>query len=337
MILRSSECPMEPIELSDAVKSVLASWSILTILLSILGNTIVLIASLKHKAIKFDKVSVILIENMALADLFDVFFVGLPTTVAILSDQAEVAKFFRENRFGQVVCFIVAHFQYILPLASSIMICALNVSKLLCLMFPLQSHARSPRTGRLIAFVAWTTYLIRFLATVIAHDSPAYGYYEKGFRCYIDDYEISILLIETVMGVLTVMIPGLILVSTLSFLLYYVHKVAGLTRQAVLVNIFITSVFVLSFAPYMARMIWITVGVSPNSEPAETWLWLTAKFINYIFCFSNPLILYLSSASFKSFINAKCSGTIAFVKDICTRVRGLPPDDTQEPLLGDNC
>ena len=326
---------MEPIELSDTVKHALASWSILTVLLSILGNTVVLIASLKHKAIKFDKVSVILIENIAVADLLDVFLVVLPTTVAILSDQAEVAKFFRENRFGQVVCFIVAHFQYLLPLASSVMICALNVSKLLCLMSPLQSHTRSPRTGRVIAFVAWTTYLIRFLATVIAHDSPAYGYYIEAFRCHIDDRTKPILLIDTVMGVLTVMIPGLILVSTLSFLLYYVHKVAGLTRQAVLVNIIITSVFVVSFAPYMAGSVWIMVGVSPNSRPAETWLWLAAYFINYISCFINPLILYLSSASFKSFVNAKCSHAIAIVRDICPRVRRLPPDDPQEPLLGE--
>ena len=326
------EYPIEPLELSDPIKNGLATWCILTMLLSILGNTVVLIASLKDKAVKFDKVSVILIENIAAADLGDAIFIVLPTTIAILSDQAEVAKFFRENKFGQVVCFAVAHLQYIFPLASSIMICALNVSKVLCLVFPLQSHTRSSTTGCLIALAAWSVYSIRFLATLIIQDYPSYGYYEEGFRCHIADLTKPIILVDTVMAFLTVIIPGLILISSLSFLLYFVHKVAGLQRQAVIVNILISSIFAISFAPYVVRQIWTVVGVSPNSKPARTWLWLTAIFINYISCFSNPIILYLTSASFNNFVNTKCSSAMACVRNLGSGFRRLHCEDIHEPL-----
>ncbi|KAL5248748.1 hypothetical protein ACHWQZ_G017811 [Mnemiopsis leidyi] len=333
--------PMERIELSVTVKRVLASWSILTILLSIPGNAVVLIASLKHKAIKFDKVSVILIENIALSDLCDVLFVVLPTTIAILTEQSAIEKFFRENKFGQVVCYSVAHFQYLFPLASSVMICALNISKLLCLVSPLQSHTRPPTMGRLIAVAAWSAYLVRYLATLIIHDKAIYGYWEKGFRCHENDDTGSLILVDTVMGMLTVGLPGLILMITLSFLLYNVHKVAGLQKQAVLVNILISCAFSISFAPYIIREIWVARGVSPNSQAHVvcTWLWLAAIFLNYISCFANPIILYLSSASFKSFIDEKCCRVMVTVKNIAPTPRCLwpVPEDTatQEPLLRD--
>ena len=329
--------PMERIELSVAAKIALASWSILTILLSVLGNTVVLTASLKHKAIKFDKVSVLLIENIAVSDLGDVTFVILPTTIAILTDQSSVEEFFRENKVGKIICYSVAHLQYLFPLASSVMICALNVSKLLCLMFPLQSHTRSPAMGRLIAVLAWTTYLIRYVATLIIKDNVIYGYWEKAFRCHLNDDTGSLLLVDTVMGMLTVGLPGLILIISSSFLLYYVHKVAGLQKQAVLVGIFISSAFAVSFAPYIVRQTWMAAGVSPNNHDQVvcTWLWLAAIFLNYISCFSNPIILYLSSASFKSFVNERCCRIVATVRSIIPRLLVPRPEPSQEPLLAD--
>ncbi|KAL5252277.1 hypothetical protein ACHWQZ_G015151 [Mnemiopsis leidyi] len=325
------EYPLETIELSNTIKRALASWSILTILLSILGNTVVLIASLKHNSIKFDKVSVILIENIAAADLGDVVFVVLPTTAAILSDQADVSEFFSANKFGQTVCFSVAHLQFLFPTASIVMVCALSVSKLFCLMFPLQSYSRSPTVRRIIAFVAWTVYLPRFLVTVLDHDKALYGYYEEGFRCYIDNWTRWLTLVDTVMAFLTVILPWLILVSTVCVLLYYVHKIAGLQRKVVLVNILISFIFAVSVAPYIARQIWM--ATSPNSHPVRTWLWLSALFINYISCFSNPIILYLTSASFKSFVDTRCSSAIASVKNICPRFRRLHVAGAQDPLL----
>jgi hypothetical protein len=281
---------MELIEVSSSLRYFLVAWSILTLTFSLAGNITVLIATMKYKAIKFDKVSVILIENIATADLGDTIFVILPTTWAILADQSNVAHFFSHNKFGELLCYGVAHLQYLFPLASSVMICALNVSKLSCLIFPLRARNRSSTMGYLIAAAAWGAYLIRFAVSLWDHDKVIYGHWEKGFRCGTDELESTSQWVDVVMGLLTVGLPGVLLILTLSLLLCHVHRLVGLQRQAVLVNILISTTFILSFAPYVARMLWIAAGVSTNSHPASCHLWLTAIFINYVLCFSNPVI-----------------------------------------------
>ena len=83
---------MESIEVSSSLRYFLVAWSIFTLTFSLAGNITVLIATMKYKAIKFDQVSVLLIENIAAADLGDTIFVILPTTWAILADQSNVAQ-----------------------------------------------------------------------------------------------------------------------------------------------------------------------------------------------------------------------------------------------------
>ena len=54
---------------NDAQKGLLISWCFFLRIFSIAGNSLVLVAFIKYHALKLAKISVILIENISLADL----------------------------------------------------------------------------------------------------------------------------------------------------------------------------------------------------------------------------------------------------------------------------
>ena len=56
---------------SDAMRYILVFWSLLNFLLSLSGNTLVLVSSIKYHAINLDEVSVILIRYLAVADMMN--------------------------------------------------------------------------------------------------------------------------------------------------------------------------------------------------------------------------------------------------------------------------
>ena len=61
----------------------LNGWGIISVVLSLLGNTFVLVASKHGKAIKLDRVSIVLLENLAVADIGTSLFAILPYLILL--------------------------------------------------------------------------------------------------------------------------------------------------------------------------------------------------------------------------------------------------------------
>ena len=55
--------------LQTGYREVTMTWGCLAFVVSIVGNTVVLVASVRHKAIKLDRISIVLLENLAVADI----------------------------------------------------------------------------------------------------------------------------------------------------------------------------------------------------------------------------------------------------------------------------
>ena len=290
------------IEVPSYTKNLLAAWSIFSIILSLLGNITVLVSSLRYRAIKLDKVSVVLIENIAVADLGDTLLVIIPTTWSLLTNEKTVVHFFTEEPIGKVLCFAVAHLQFLFPLASLFMICALNISKLICLVSPLRSHVRSKIPAYCVAGLAWSAYGLRLLAVEMAGEKVVYGYWEKGFRCGVDIPK-KVSWPDVILMVLFGGIPTIVLSFCVVLMIFYVSRVAEIKREAIVVNILVSVVFVVSVGPAVARVVWLGVKVSDDLLPTCFKLWVVGVFTNYIMSFANPFIYYFSCRSFQDFVN----------------------------------
>jgi len=115
------------------------------IVVTLVGHTTVLVASIKYKAIKLDKISIILMRNLSVADLGMVGCAVVRALNIIHKDQI----------FGTVFCVMVLSAFYIFVFYDTTVICALNICKLSTLLFPLRARIRSAQTGHLIAALMW--------------------------------------------------------------------------------------------------------------------------------------------------------------------------------------
>ena len=116
-----------PSRLEDVV---VAIWCILAFSLSAFGSGITLWATIKHRAIKLNKISVHLMKNIAVADMGFAIFAILPITLAVFSQKWV---------FGTTHCILTEFLFQLFAFVDSNMICALSVSKLLLILYPLKA------------------------------------------------------------------------------------------------------------------------------------------------------------------------------------------------------
>ena len=79
----------------------LCVFNVLIVVLGTVGNLIVLYSSLVHQAIKFDKVTLFFVHNLATADLVMIFLIYTPMLSTILT---------KKWVLGKGVCWLVGYF-----------------------------------------------------------------------------------------------------------------------------------------------------------------------------------------------------------------------------------
>ena len=126
-------------------------WSLLTAVVSLAGNSVILIGTIKHNAIKLDQLSLVLIKNLAVSDIFNTLFTVLPGVVTLYTGRA----LFEDNI---IFCAILSYVQFIFPIFNSLIICALTLNKLLILLKPLRAMSSGERDhviGYSLVGAAW--------------------------------------------------------------------------------------------------------------------------------------------------------------------------------------
>ena len=131
---------------SDAVRYLWAGYFVFVLLSSLLGDTTILIASIKYRAIKLHKVIVVIIQHIAVCDLLisitDVF-VKLVSVIA------------GEWVFGDFLCYFTSYSRYYFNPANLLLICTMTTSKLLTLTFPLRCGTVTRRATHKVCMACW--------------------------------------------------------------------------------------------------------------------------------------------------------------------------------------
>ena len=278
----------------------LATYCFITAIFAAAGNTVVLVASMKYKCIKLDRVSNILIRNIAIADLAYSLCIML---------QVGLALCFNTWPYGDgrdVLCHISTYLQHALAFTDINLICALNIAKLTCIMFPLKARLRSFRMGVVISAVVW---LVANLYPLQAVDRAVYFDY-RSYRCgyvhtqdyweWLDPVNISLFL----------HLPTIIVLITTIWLLFNVRKVTGAHKQAVFTMLPVSIVFCLSYAPigtYFVAEKWIIENAEPEpyNNPWYTGLHRYGMLVKFINNSANPIIYFVTIQSFRKFVLRK--------------------------------
>ena len=285
---------------TDAERAFLIMWSIFTLTLCVPGNLLVLISSIKYQAIKLDKITVILMNNVAVGDIGYALFWVLPTIYSIATD-----KVLLDNFTHGVSCKLLVQARYIFAAVSIFSMVSLNISKLTCLLFPFRSRLRTKRAGYKLVVFLWVLELFaRFsseVTSVVQRGEFMETVYEPlvyGCKYIISNNRTELYeIIFTAVSITVTFGSTFLIFITTVWLIFYVHKVRGIQKESLITLIAVSSVFMLSYLPLVLYFCAQFFGLSLP-------LWFTKfsnliPFLNYA---ANPIIYFLTVKSFGMYV-----------------------------------
>ena len=99
--------------ISSATRVALIILTSLLVLLGLTGNSFVLLASLKYRAIDIDRISILLIENLAAADLLIVIIEFVPMLVTLIAN---------DWILGDIICNVQSYGKFLPFVAETMLI-----------------------------------------------------------------------------------------------------------------------------------------------------------------------------------------------------------------------
>lgn len=277
--------PHEEYHLSPTMRYALITWSVLSTILSLSGNTLVLVSSLKYSAIKLDKISVVMMRNIAVADLGHTVVVILPTIGSLAADRMI---------YGHGMCFVLAYTAYVFSIANAFLIAALNCNKLCCLLFPLRARLATMATGRKIVSVLWVVTVCYLLENIVLKRPVIFEPIID--RCNPDKTDSYWQLVDRINSVVFALIPLVVILTSTAWLLCYVKSRGILRSHNLTLILSVSIVYMVSLGPF------IVYQNQPHRLPE---LYAFSVYVNYVSTIANPFLYYWSSASFKEFVDQR--------------------------------
>ena len=282
--------------LTNPEQAVLVTWTMLVALIAVAGNTFILVSSIRYNAIRLDRISIILIRNLAASDLG--YGLCITTTPVLIITQ--------RNVYGDLACYIISTLSHFFMGTSCIFLSALMASKISSLIFPLHSNIRRYRRGRHISYAIWILMVVFIAVTLTAALIPgdfSVVYSSASFKCFSEFYQKGPLrIVAPIVAIIFFLLPLLVILVTTVWIICYVAKVRGIHRQAVITLMAISAAFVLSYLP--TGVFYLLEEVL--DQDAKSGYWFSALFrfslqaanVNFMV---NPLIYLVTIKSFAGY------------------------------------
>ena len=190
-------------------------YSVIVILLGVVGNGIVLIGSIKYNALEIDKVSLIFIQNLAFFDIWTAINFYLPRFISLIAG---------EWVLGDVLCHITGSLNTF-PIYSEVSIVLLiTFYRLYTLKDPLNMSLTALH-AKIIIVIVWIFNSWYVVALLIQGVRPYYNAAEFGcITLNVDDYTINIC--NTVATFLNVVVPMFVIILGNVAILIIAAKIA---------------------------------------------------------------------------------------------------------------
>jgi hypothetical protein len=317
-------------EPSDLEKYIMMGYYIFVFLSSLIGDPIILIASIKYKAFKLHKFIITLIQHIAVCDLV-VLIICVPPRIANIITK----HFIAESKACMGARMYILTYIYSV---SMYLVSALTLSKLLIFKFPLPAKKWKKKQGNIVCAVIWIMCLIAPLLIFLVEKNK-FKMDDTVFDSEIDDeikLPLSYFLIST--G-LNIVVPCLIaILTTVPTLIILIQgmknskRSRGKVRWQGIVTVVLTAlVFCVSYLPLPAYLYYRYFSEEKPSIHLKKVVF-SLPMLNII---SNFYIYSLTVPSFRQFLSSKmkqtcnCCSEISQVQDVELQQR-----DAQRPFPG---
>ena len=219
----------------------LIAWCLICGVLSLLGNLTLLSSTLVSNTLKLDKISIVLIQNLAICGLGYTVVIILPTIGSTVAQRWV---------YGEGWCVITTYSLYLLGFMSTYLIASLNVSKLTVMLFPLRARIRSKRCGVVIATTLWVVNVVMLVVRVVVIKREI-TFSPIVFTCTFDYRFVPPNLYEISATYSNLIVPLGVILLTAVWLMFLIKRSRSLTRQSVWALWAVSIAYILSYLPFI--------------------------------------------------------------------------------------
>ena len=287
---------------NEAERYIYGSWLTLVVISSLLGDTTILVASIKYKAFRLHRTVVVFIQHIAVCDLFTATGMLLPVVLSLIYDSGgsnEVIKFIR---------FFIGYWVFS---ASPLLIGAMSVGKFLLVRYPLRARAWSKmKTHKLCAGLWILSLTVPVQHLLVDMDDVVFD-----CRTYMWNYRYSSEIWNTLMPITTVLAyltPNIIIIIATILLLTSARRVAkrmqeNLRWQGTMAVVITATIFTISFLPITVYFIAGPLLETDSQEPGPFFnrYYRVTEAVLFTNVMANFFTYGLTVASFREFIKTK--------------------------------
>ena len=295
----------------EAVRYIWAGWYILVIISSFFGDTIILIASIKYRAIKLPGVLVAFIQHIAVFDLAICITSSFPSSVSLIRNKWI---------FGDVLCYLRPYCNYFVYQAGMFLVCGMTVCKLLILKFPLRSFTWTAGQAHKVCGIMWLLALYWPICYLLVDkDDVSFDY-----RSYACKYGFSSELwrfLEPVGMAIFYFAPNFVIVVAAVMILVVAKRATaareGMKWQGVMTVVLTVAAYTISFLPMAVYHILKPFVEKDPSKPGPfkiSYYRVSFSFLT-INVIANFYIYCLAITSFKEFLRLRTKRIIFGIRN----------------------
>ncbi|KAL5268528.1 hypothetical protein ACHWQZ_G002417 [Mnemiopsis leidyi] len=283
---------------SNTERYIWAVWLILVLITSLIGDTTILITSIKYNAFRLHTLMVAFIQHIALCDLLLAVFTVLPRLISLLCNSWV---------FGEPLCYVSAYLRAQCFVTSSILIAAMTSGKLWLLKCPLQAKSLTKPRAHLVCGSVWmVASIVPVLYLVIDKEDVRWDY--ETYYCYYthsadNTWEILLPWKHGIFGgipIIVVIITTVVLVKHLLNARKVSKRSRGKVRwQGIVTAVAVATVFTVAVLP--TTVYWITQSYLAG-KPQQIYFYRTASTVFYFNIASNFFVYFCTVGSFRKFL-----------------------------------
>ena len=292
---------------SDLGRCFLATYNLFVLLASLLGDSLIIIATTRYNAIKLNKVHVAVMQHLAVADLLTSIFYVFPVIVAELTNRWVL---------GEFMCHLHSLARIWLYSAVLGLTCTLTTTKLLTVKFPFRCRIWSARGAHCVCLFIWVAAFVSLISLLDSYNNEYFLFFSYAkYSCFLKVKHDRIPswcnhLTIIVWSIHTVLIATVILTSLL--LVVEAKRAASRNNRSVrwegILTVILTgAVVVVSFVPI--AVFWLTPKIYYSASITRS-----AGILFNLNVMANFFIYAMTVQSFREFLKEKI---INFLDTFC--------------------
>ena len=296
---------------NDVERFAFAGWLMLVVVSSFLGDTLILVASIRYNAFRLHRTVVVYIQHIAVCDLQNAGGNLFPAVVSII---------YNSGGSSEILKFIRFFANYLAAAASPALISAMALDKLLHIRYPLRTRSWSRKEAHELCIVLWLfSFSMPALHLFVDKDDVTFDY-----RVYLCNYKYSAKAWAILMPIVTVifnLLPNICIVISTILILKDAKKFARRTHESLrwqgsMAVILTATIYTVSFLPITVYFIAAPLLEKHPlvAEPFHKEYYRICEALLYINVLANFFVYSVTVTSFRDFLKMKFWQTISFVK-----------------------